>query len=144
MCILILKVVVAGFLSCCALIVEYVIPGDQKYEEIVEEYEKEVLIQEEVPEPSVTNAADIAPAQGKPWCITLILLITVYIFCAFTLQEKLWKPHAFIYLPMSLTSAGLSSSLIRFIGSVTNMSLLTIGGGYYYYYSHNKMLERKW
>jgi hypothetical protein len=58
------------------------------------------------------------------------------------LQEILWKPHAYIYLPMSLTSAGSSSALLRFIGSVSNLSLFTIGG-YYYYYSHNKMMERK-
>jgi hypothetical protein len=47
-----------------------------------------------------------------------------------------------IYLPMSLTSAGSRSALLRFIGSVSNMSLLIIGG-YYYYNSHDKMMERK-
>jgi hypothetical protein len=47
----------------------------------------------------------------------------------------------YIYLPMSLTSAGARSALLRFIGSVSNLSLLTIGG--YYYYSHNKVMERK-
>ena len=31
-------------------------------------------MQEEVPEPSLTDSADIAPAQGKPRCITFILI----------------------------------------------------------------------
>jgi hypothetical protein len=53
-------------------LVEYVTPGDQEYEKIVEEYEEEVLIQEEIPKPPVTDTADTAPAQGKPRCITLI------------------------------------------------------------------------
>jgi hypothetical protein len=35
--------------------VEYVTPGDQEYEEIIEEYEEEVLIQEEFSEPPVTQ-----------------------------------------------------------------------------------------
>jgi hypothetical protein len=61
-------------------LVEYVTPVNQEYEEIVEEYEEEVLVQEEVPEPRVTDTANTAHAQGKPGCITLILLIVVYIF----------------------------------------------------------------
>ena len=51
---------------------EIVTTGDHEFEEIVEEYEEEILVQEEVPEPPLTNSADTAPAQGKPWCITLI------------------------------------------------------------------------
>ena len=46
--------------------------GDHEFEEIVEEYEEEILVQEQVPEPPLTDSADIAPAQGKPRCITLI------------------------------------------------------------------------
>jgi hypothetical protein len=57
-----------------------------------EEYEEEIPIQEGVPE--LTDATATVPAHGKPWCITFILLITVYIY-------------------MSLTSAGLSSALLR-------------------------------
>jgi hypothetical protein len=45
-----------------------------------------------------------------------------------------------MYLPMSLTRV---AALLRFIGSVSNLSLLTIGG-YYYYYIHDKMRKRKW
>jgi hypothetical protein len=66
----------------------------------------------------------------------------IYISCLVTLQEMLWKSHAYIYLPMSFTSAGSSSALLRFIDSVSNLPLLTIGG-YYNYYSHNKMMKRK-
>ena len=46
--------------------------GDHEFEEIIEEYEKEILVEEEVPEPPPTNSADTAPSQGKPRCITLI------------------------------------------------------------------------
>ena len=53
-------------------LVEIVTTGDHKFEEIVEEYEDEILMQEKVPEPPLTNSADTAPAQGKPRCITLI------------------------------------------------------------------------
>ena len=44
--------------------------GDHEFEEIVEGYEEEILVQEEVPEPPPTNSADTAPAQGKPRYIT--------------------------------------------------------------------------
>ena len=47
-------------------------PSDHEFEEIVEEYEEEILVQEKVPEPPLTDSADTAPAQGKPRCITLI------------------------------------------------------------------------
>ena len=46
---------------------EIVTTGEHELEEIIEEYE------EEVPEPPLTDSADTAPAQGKPWCITSIL-----------------------------------------------------------------------
>jgi hypothetical protein len=54
-------------------------PVDQEYEEIVKEYEEEVLIPE-FSEPPVTDIADAAPTQGKPRCMTLILLIDIYIY----------------------------------------------------------------
>ena len=52
---------------------EIVTFGEQEYDEVVEEYEEEILVQEDVPEPPVTDFADTAPAQGKPRCITLTL-----------------------------------------------------------------------
>jgi hypothetical protein len=66
--------------------VEYGTPGDQEYEEIVEEYEEEVLVQEEVLEPPVTDTAGIALAQGKLRCITLIFYNhRIYVCCVFSL-----------------------------------------------------------
>ena len=52
---------------------EIVTTGDHKFEEIIEEYEKEILVQEDVPKPPLTDSVDIALAQGKPRCITSIL-----------------------------------------------------------------------
>ena len=54
-------------------LVDFVPTGEQEYEEIIEEYEEEILVQEGAPEASVTNFIDTSPAQGKPQCITLIL-----------------------------------------------------------------------
>ena len=51
---------------------EIMTTGDHEFEEIVEEYEEEILVQE-VPEPPLTDSADTAPAQVKPRCITSIL-----------------------------------------------------------------------
>jgi hypothetical protein len=77
---------------------EIVTFGEQEYDEVIEEYE-EILVQEDVPEPPVTDFADTAPAQGKPRCITLILQIIIYIYigCAFTLQE-FYDIHMHIYI----------------------------------------------
>ena len=59
---------------------EIVTTGDHEFEEIVEEYEEEILVQEEVSELPLTDSADTAPAQGKPRCITpYFWIITVYI-----------------------------------------------------------------
>ena len=52
---------------------EFMTAGEHEYEEVIEEYEEEVLVQEEVLEPSLTDLADNPPTQGKPRCITLIL-----------------------------------------------------------------------
>ena len=47
--------------------------GDHEFEEIVEEYKEEILVQEEVPERPLSDSVDTAPVQGKPQCITSIL-----------------------------------------------------------------------
>jgi hypothetical protein len=52
--------------------VEIVTTSEHEFEEIVEEYEEEILVQEEVPKPPLTDAVDTTPDQGKPRCITLI------------------------------------------------------------------------
>ena len=36
-------------------LVEFMTAGEQEYEEVIEEYEEKVLIQEEVPEPPLTD-----------------------------------------------------------------------------------------
>ena len=54
-------------------LVEFVTAGEQEYEEVIEEYEEEILVQEGAPEPSFADFADTPPVQGKPLCITLIL-----------------------------------------------------------------------
>ena len=51
-------------------LVEIVTRDDHEFEEIVEEYEEEILVREEVLEPPTTNLVDTVPAQGKPRCIT--------------------------------------------------------------------------
>ena len=65
---------------------EIVTFGEHEYDEVVEEYEEEILVQEDVPELSVADFADIVPVQGKPQCITLILNNNwIYMYCAFML-----------------------------------------------------------
>ena len=51
---------------------EVVTTGDHEFEEIIEEYEEEILVQEEVLEPPLTDIVDTAPTKGKPRCITFI------------------------------------------------------------------------
>jgi hypothetical protein len=58
---------------------EIVTFGEQEYDEVIVEYE-EILVQEDVPEPPVTDFADTAPAQGKPRCITPIILHFILCF----------------------------------------------------------------
>ena len=41
-------------------LVEFMTVAEQEYEEVIEKYEEEVLIQEEAPQP-LTDSADIAP-----------------------------------------------------------------------------------
>ena len=42
-------------------LVEFVTAGEQAYEEVIEEYEEEVLVQEEAPQPPTTDIADNPP-----------------------------------------------------------------------------------
>ena len=51
---------------------EIVTTSDHEFEEIIEEYEEEILVQKEVQKPPLTDSADTAATQGKPQCITLI------------------------------------------------------------------------
>jgi uncharacterized membrane protein (DUF106 family) len=91
---------------------EIVTISDHEYEEIVEEYEEEILVQEEVRKPPLTDAADTASAQGKPRCIILILLITVFIYllCIYVagnvMETTCIYICVYIHTPTSLTSTG--------------------------------------
>ena len=77
-------------------LVEFVPTNEQDYEEIIEEYEDEILVQEGALELSVADFVDTPPAQGKPWCITLILndhWIYIDVICIYV-TSILWKQHA--------------------------------------------------
>ena len=41
---------------------EIVTTGDHEFEEIIEDFEEEILVQEEVPKPPLTDSANTAPA----------------------------------------------------------------------------------
>jgi hypothetical protein len=80
--------------------VEFLITGEEEYEEVVEEYEEEILVQEVVPE--LADAANTVPAQGKPRCITLIFLIIVYIFVVYLCCKKYYGNHMHIRVVLCL------------------------------------------
>ena len=79
---------------------EIVTFGEQEYDEVVEEYEEEILVQEDVPEPPITDFANTAPAQGKPRCITPIFTDHwIYIWYAFMLHAFYGNyMHRYTYL----------------------------------------------
>ena len=87
MCILILRVAVAKILSVASSLhaCRERVGGVRdrrraEYEEVIEEYEEEILVQEKAPQPPTTDIADNPLVQGRPRCITLILIITGYIY----------------------------------------------------------------
>ena len=61
-------------------LVEFMPIDEQEYEEVIEEYEEEILVQEGAPEPFGADFANPSLAQGKPRCIILFLMITKYIY----------------------------------------------------------------
>ena len=75
-------------------LVEFVSADEQDYEEIIEEYEEEVLVQEGAPEPFIDDFVDTPPTQGKPQCITPIFewLLNIYMMCIYV-TGILWKLH---------------------------------------------------
>ena len=65
-------------------LVEFMPVDEQDYEEVIEEYEEEILIQEGALEPSVGDFVYTSPTQGKPQCITLILNDHwIYMMCTY-------------------------------------------------------------
>ena len=78
-------------------LVEFMPMDEHDYEEVIEEYEEEILMREGALEPVGTDFVNPPPAQGKPRCITHILMITEYIYiymmCIYV-TGILWKLHA--------------------------------------------------
>ena len=76
-------------------LVEFVPADEQKYEEIIEEYEEEILVQEGSPEPLVVEFVDTPPAQGKPRSMTPIFewSLDICVICIYV-TSILWKLHA--------------------------------------------------
>ena len=52
--------------------VDFMPVDEQEYDEVIEEYKKEILVQEGALEPFGANPTDPSSAQGKPRCITRI------------------------------------------------------------------------
>jgi hypothetical protein len=77
---------------------EIVTVSDQEYEEIIEEYEEEILTPKEIPEPSLTDLTNTPPAQGKPRCITHIFIFTIYTFCSAFMLQEFYGTHMHIYI----------------------------------------------
>ena len=82
----ILRAAVARLLSIASSfhvdheLVEFVPVDEQEYDEVIEEYEEEILVQEGAPEPVGADLVDLSPAQGNSRSITPILMITEYIY----------------------------------------------------------------
>ena len=115
-------------------LVEFMPVDEQEYEEIIEEYEEEILIQEGALEPSVADFVDTLPAQGKPRCITPIFEWSLNIYmCDVHLRYRIYIETTCIdNLPMSPTSLGRVAAMLRFFGSMSNLPLITIGDYYYH------------
>ena len=53
-------------------LVVFVTAGEHEYEEVIKEYEEEVLVQEGASKPFIADCVDPPPAEGKFRCITPI------------------------------------------------------------------------
>ena len=76
-------------------LVDFVPVDKQDYEEVIEEYEEEILVQEGALEPFGADFVDPPPAQGKPRCTTPIFgwSVNIYMMCIYVIGI-LWKLHA--------------------------------------------------
>ena len=79
---------------------EIVTIGDHEFKEVIEKYEEEILVLEEVLEPSVADFADTLPAQGKPQCITFILNDHWIYICDVHLRYRLIVETTWIDIPI--------------------------------------------
>ena len=81
-------------------LVDFVPIGEPEYDEVIEEYEEEILVQEEAQEPVGANPADPTPAQAKPQSITHIFMITEYIYiCNVHLSYRYFMETTYINIP---------------------------------------------
>ena len=76
-------------------LVEFMPADEQDYEEVIEEYKEEILVQEGAPKSFGVDFVDPPPTQGKPRCITPIFewLLNIYMICIYIIGI-LWKLHA--------------------------------------------------
>ena len=77
-------------------LVDFVLVGEPKIDEVIEEYEEEIFAQEEAQEPVGADPADPAPAPGKPRRITPIFnnhWIYIYMMCIYV-TGIWWELHA--------------------------------------------------
>ena len=72
-------------------VVEYVSPDRPEFKEIIEEY-LELLEPGEFPEPPAADTSDTTPTQGKPWCITHIFMLYIYIYIVHLCCRNDMKP----------------------------------------------------
>ena len=76
-------------------LIDFVPINEQEYDEVIEEYEEEILMQEGASEPIGADITDPSPAQGKPRCITPILLsLNIYIYDVHLSYRHLCKLRA--------------------------------------------------
>ena len=95
-------------------LMEIVTTDDHEFEEIIEEYE-EILMQEKVLELPLTDSANTVPAQGKPWCITLIFYNhCLYILCALRYRNFMKTTCINIYVLRVLLVQVRVAALLRF------------------------------
>ena len=95
-------------------LVEFVTAGEQEYDEVIEEYEEEILVQEDIPEPPIPDLADAVPVKGKPRCITLTLNNNwIYIYDVHLRYRHCMETTCIYNLPMSPTSIGRVAAMLR-------------------------------
>ena len=58
--------IIASSLHVDHELVDFVPVGEPEYDEVIEEYKEEILVQEEAQEPIGADPTDPSPAQGKP------------------------------------------------------------------------------
>ena len=73
------------------LATDFIADVEPEYEEIIEEYEEEVLV-DGVPEAPADFSADPVQNQGKPRCITPMFQLTCY-YVIYAVGYRRWLKH---------------------------------------------------